>query len=144
MTKTQWTQEEYTRLRDQYLKGVPLKNIALDLSRSLTAVNKQLHRSGIRPNKPRATRDHTQSFSATNKIHRSKTPPLPRSWFYMEEVIRWLTGEGFEIKPSYWNAQESYLLNGERYWKHQVVMITNNLRREKGLDIFYVKGITQE
>ena len=142
-----WTQEEIELLTAFYLKGDRLKNIAKNLNRSPTAINKTLNRFNIRKTKIHSNSNITSSKPIKeSKPHHKKEPT--EHWVTFHKVLQWLEMNQVHVIK---NAkligedrmdQRVYSLDDKRVTPAQVLIFANQLRLTRGKEIFLVEEVT--
>ena len=142
-----WTQEEIDLLTIFYLKGDRLKNIAKNLNRSPTAINKTLNRFNIRKIKIHSNSNITASKPLKeSKPHHKKEPT--EHWVTFHKVLQWLEmNQIYVIKNARLSGadpmdQRVYSLEGRRVTPAQVLIFANQLRVTRGKEIFLVEEVT--
>ena len=157
-----WTSENLNYLKTAYLKGIPLKKMAAELDRSVSAINKVLSRHNFRTTtrldypsfitcrlKPKgAVKNLPENQGVIKKTAMNhsqiKRPLLPdhRSWTPFIDVIRWLRQNNVPIIKSSTGAY--YEVRGVPKSRKQVLYMANVMREEKFLPVFWVNDVTME
>ena len=147
-TKRQtWTQEEIDLLTIFYLKGDRLKNIAKNLNRSPTSINKTLNRFNIRKAKIHSNSNVTPPKPIKESRPSHKKEPV-ESWVSFHKVLHWLEMNQIHVIK---NArfigedlmnQRVYSLQGKSVTPAQVLIFANQLRADRGKEIFLVEEVT--
>lgn len=155
ITRNKWTKENINYLTIAYLQGAPLKQIAFQLDRSVSAINKVLARYKLRthnkidhlPSLPRPTAHQLQKkrnlgaqIRKRNREKKSNIRPDYREWVHFERVINWLGTQGISILESQFDVY--YEIEGYPKNKAQILYIANLRREQLQLPIFFVKGVT--
>lgn len=148
-TKRQtWTHEEIELLTAYYLKGDRLKNIAKNLNRSPTSINKTLNRFNIRKTK-------TYINSNTKPLTPLKEPkPIHKKrpnerWVTFHKVLQWLEMNQIHVTKNIKLIGEDpmdqriYSLQGRKVTTAQVLIFANQLRITRGQKIFLVEEVTE-
>ncbi len=142
-------------MKEAYLQGFPLKQIAAKLDRSVSAINKVLARYKLRthskmvplPSLSRPTvrqlqqkRNLGTQIRKKNKKKKYLFRPDYRQWVLFESVVCWMRTEGISIvKPE---SDVYYEVDGYPKNKAQVLHMANLRREELQLSIFFVRGVT--
>lgn len=153
--RNKWTEENISYLKEAYLQGFPLKQIAAKLDRSVSAINKVLARYKLRthskmtphPSLSRPTarqlkqkRDLGTQIRKKNKKKNPLFCPDYRQWVLFECVVRWMETEGMSIVKSEFDVY--YEVDGYPKNKAQILYIANKRREQLQLPIFFVRGVT--
>ncbi len=148
--RKKWTEENINYLKTAYLQGSPLKKIAAQLNRSVSAVNKTLARHNLRTNSKMerlpSLADPAQKQKPAAKNRKKNTQEAkrfrtgPQQWVLFERVLSWLRAQQVPVIKS--NLDVYYEINGFPKSKHQILFMANVLREQHQLPIFFVKGVT--
>ena len=150
-----WTEEHLSYLKMAYLQGFPLKQIALKLNRSVSAINKVLARHNLRtqskmerlPTLPRPTIHQLQQKRKLGAhIRKRNTRKLKafitdhRQEVFLEYVIYWLKTHSISVIKSTMDIY--YEVDGCPKNEQQILYMANVLREQLQLPLFWVKGVT--
>ena len=153
--RNKWTEENIHYLKTAYLRGLPLKQIAVQLNRSVSAINKVLDRYHLRTH---STLQHLPSLRCPTAHHlqprrkvgvqtrkkNSQATKFPcedtRQWVLFECVLYWLKSQKISVIKS--GSDVYYEINGFPKNKQQILLIANLLRERHQLPIFFVEGVT--
>lgn len=153
--RKKWTEENLNYLRTAYLLGLPLKKIAANSGRSVSAINKILDRYKLRTHSKmvrfssllRPTVDQLQKkqnlgvqIRKKNREQKANTLADYREWVPFEHVVRWMKKEGISVIKS--KSDAYYEVDGHPKNKAQTLSIANLRRGQLQLPIFLVEGIT--
>ncbi len=153
--RNKWTEENINYLKEAYLQGFPLKQIAAKLDRTVSAINKVLARYKLRthskmgrlPSLSRPTARQLQQKrnlgTQIRKKNRQKKilfRPDYRQWVLFESVVSWMRTEGISIIKS--GSDVYYEVDGYPKNKAQILHMANLRREQLQLPIFFVRGIT--
>ena len=142
-----WTQEEIDLLTIFYLKGDRLKNIAKNLNRSPTSINKTLNRFNIRKIKTHTNSNVTPSKPIKKSKPNHKKEPV-ECWVTFHKVLQWLemnqiyVTRNAKLMGEDPDDQRFYSLQGKRVTAAQVLVFANKLRATRGKKIFLVEEVT--
>lgn len=143
--KNYWTNEEVEKLKKDISNGKKIKNIAFELGRSHTAVNKYISRLGL------TTRQNTKNVNSKKITRKKKDFSLPehiRNKVYGNEqvvdfskVILYMRLIGYKVSKnnsfqSIFYTDEEYKLNNKPISKIRLLLLANRLRAENNLPIF--------
>lgn len=153
--RNKWTEENINYLKTAYLQGSPLKRIASQLNRSVTAINKVLARHNLRTH-TRIERIQSLPHKKNNKLPQKKPlgtqsrkkvaqtvkfiNPDDRHWVLFERVLSWMRSQKISVMKS--DRDIYYEVNGYPKNEQQILLIANLLREQQHLPIFFVKGVT--
>ena len=150
-----WSDEEIETLKVGFLQGKRLKEIARELDRTPTALNKALTRFGIRPKgirKQPLNWEHVsrrlleESSLVSKKTTQQKRIVEASKWVPLKTVMSFLTKSGDVIKTIHHKGDDAcdvrYLISGRIYSPLQLVLKANRLRSEQSKPIFLVEDIT--
>lgn len=155
ITRNKWTEEKINYLTIAYLQGAPLKQIAFQLDRSVSAINKVLARYKLRthskmdhlPSLPCPTANQLEKkknlgaqIRKRNRRKRSNILQDYREWVHFERVVNWLRAQGISIFKSSFDVY--YEIDGYPKNKAQILYLANLRREQLKLPIFLVKGVT--
>jgi transposase len=155
ITRSKWTEESISYLTIAYLQGAPLKQIAFQLDRSVSAINKVLARYKLRthnkmdhlpfmsrptPSQLQKKRNLEAQIRKKNRERKSNIRPDYREWVHFERVINWLKAQDISILKS--QVNDYYEIEGYPKNKAQILYIANLRREQLHLPIFFVKGVT--
>jgi len=153
--RNKWTDENISYLKKAYLQGLPLKQIAATLDRSVSAINKALARHKLRTHRksslftslPHPTAHQLQQrrnlgtqIRKRNKKKKTNVWSGYREWTLFERVLNWMRAEGICVFKSKFDAY--YEIDGYPKTKAQILYIANLRREGLQLPVFFVKGIT--
>ena len=135
-----WSREEIEKLKEDFLKGAPIKIIAKALGRSPGAVNKALTRFQVRT--PRIFKEKILKYPS-HKMHRlallrERELKAKICWTPLIEVTKWLQNNGDSVTVS----DGCFLINNRPMTEMQLIMHTNKKRIEQGFEIFLVEHVT--
>ena len=144
-SKNYWKNEEIEKLKKDFLSGKKIKNIAFELGRSHTAVNKYISRLGLR--KKRTTKNISPSKIAVKKKDFSLSEHIRRKVYNNEQivdfskVILYMRLLGYKVSKnnsfqSTFYTDEEYTLNNKPISKIKLLLLANRLRSEENLPIF--------
>lgn len=129
-----WSKDELSRLENLYFAGWTLAQMAREMGRSPTAINKTLSRSGIRPKKQVFTREEPAPYH------------FQREWVRFKTVISYLEAMGTHIDNINKNEKDKYdnkfIVNGEEATAAKMLYMANKERVDKNLSTYFVRGIT--
>ena len=155
-----WTSFDIEQLLKGFLSGIPLKELARELDRTPTAVNKALTRFGIRRERPKQEKTLWNDFGNAEKhqsVHpmtairkfdrrfRKQQNALVNTWGPMEQVLSVLDAKGHQIRLLEANKdprQSVYSLDGRKLRALQLVFMANRYRIEQNKAPFYVAEVT--
>ncbi|MBM3468481.1 MAG: hypothetical protein FJX71_03515 [Alphaproteobacteria bacterium] len=153
--RNKWTKENLNYLKNAYIQGSPLKQIAANLDRSVSAVNKVLARYNFRthqrinflPTLPLPTPHQIQQKKDIGaKIRKINSDaikffhPDHRQWVLFDSVVLWLREQKIFVIKS--RNDNYYEINGYPKSKEQILFIANLCREQQQLPAFFVKGVT--
>jgi hypothetical protein len=153
--RNKWTAENIHYLKTAYLRGLPLKQIAVQLNRSVSGINKVLDRYHLRtrstlqrlPSLPSPTARPLQpkrklgAQTRKKNIQKIKFPcEDARRWVLFECVLYWLRSQRIPVMKS--DSDVYYEVNGFPKNEQQILLIANLLREQHQLPIFFVEGVT--
>jgi predicted DNA-binding protein YlxM (UPF0122 family) len=154
-TRDKWTEENINYLKTAYLEGASLKEIAEQLKRSVSAVNKALERHHLRTHNrverlPTLLRPTVQQLQQKRSLGAQKrqdpTGKAEVHWgnfrksVSFEHVLLWLRTQKIFVTKSI--SDVYYEVNGIPNTHHQILLKANVLREQHRLPIFQVKGVT--
>ncbi|MCE3230306.1 MAG: hypothetical protein K0R76_1062 [Alphaproteobacteria bacterium] len=154
-TRNKWTEENIYYLKTAYLEGASLKEIAGQLQRSVSAVNKALERHHLRTHNrmerlPALPRPTVQQIQQKKRLEAQKRQESLRKvkfhWAHLrkcvsfEHVLLWLRTQKIFVTKS--TSDVYYEMNGIPNTQHQILLKANVLREQHHLPIFQVKGVT--
>ncbi len=121
MSKIIWTKEEIDFLKTAYKEGWRLKEIAYLLKRSVTAVNKAMHRFSVRTNEPRIKRkseDHLYAKEILIKNFSPRTKTFQKCTHSKNNIFSTLSDKGFQKSQNFQNLRE-VLMNSSSYEQYE-------------------------
>ena len=141
VTTANWSQDDIEKLKEEFLKGLPIKLIAKVLGRTPGAVNKALSRFQVRT--PRIFKERTHKDQclrlAKLAIERERELKSKIHWASLQDVIKWLQEDvGDRVAFS----DGCILINNRPMTKMQLTMYANKKRLENGFEIFLVEDVT--
>ncbi len=156
MAVTQWTPQMVEQIRQGFLNGLEIKNMAIAVGKTPCAVNKALSRFGIR----RA--DNLLAFRAKNK-QVANVPKQPskigidqwfrkflnaemEKWVAFDEVLRYLNKHNIKVlslnSSSLKLLNRKFLVGSKQCSPLQILLIANKLRSEQNQRAFFVKNLS--
>lgn len=140
-----WTHHDLLQLRQGYERKIPLRDLALQLGRSPTAINKALTRFHIRPT--RATKKALESkrvlfFRSTPRGRKKDEPSVMAS---LSDMMFYLQAHGYAIQARLFTLNQQacpfYLVNQRPSSPVRILVLANTLRLEQHLPIFRTNDI---
>jgi hypothetical protein len=155
-----WTPFDIEQLMKGYLSGTSLKELAREINRTPTAVNKALTRFGIRRERSKGEKTLWNDFG--NAAHHLTSNPmtaikkfdrrfrkqqraLVNKWVPMEQVLNVLDEKNHQVYISEVHKdprRSVYLVDGRKVRALQVVFMANRYRIEQDKAPFYVAEVT--
>ncbi len=156
----EWSSSELKQLTNGYLSGVSIKELARQLDRTPTALNKALTRFGIRHKRKPKRITFWDAFGAADlktyspqaaiarfdRRYRKYQQELCSRWVPMDQVLSILESKGHAVRllKAMENPRESlYLFDDKPIVALRLVFTANRYRLERNEAPFYVYGVTE-
>lgn len=144
-----WTLKDFEEVKIGFEKGSRIKEIAIKLGRSETAVNKFLTRSGIRPKlKTYIISQKKKNNIMCQSIIRKKTKKekyFEKYTFVFDEVVEYIKSKGYCVEKNYckniFYEESQYLVNGRPTSALKFLLLANRLKIEERANIFMLPEI---
>jgi len=153
MNTHEWSAADIEKARSYFLAGSSLKNIANELKRTLTAINKALSRFGIRPmslekgskRKVSRKRECPHYITAPSFEQRALQDEFD-NWVSFWKVCNYLEKKKIRFyEVSEFRIQlenRKFRVDSKILSARQLLMMTNKLRAENNLKAFFVRGLS--
>lgn len=154
MATQEWSPLEINQAREYFLYGLPIKNIAEKMGRSIGSINKALSRFGIRTNTQRryslpkltsekkTTKNKLQPPSFDKKILRKHLD----NWVSFWKVCNYLSAQNvciYEQSPHGTALVErKFLVNDKILTSSQLLLMANQIRVENNKSAFLVDELS--
>ena len=143
----EWSDSDIKFMKSRFLQGHQIKQIAHQMGRSASSINKALSRFGVRqehhkPKKKILRRKHKDVHHFRNR-KKSLIACIKENWVEFMDIVNWLGENDFPIYPiGQAHFDHAYMANGKFLTKNQIVLLANKLRVEQGLPVFFVHEVT--
>lgn len=148
-----WASKDIEALKAGFLVGMSMKELARDLQRTPTALNKALSRFNIRErkrfNKPARTPSELQALQKKKTVVKyKKSPDREVKFTILDEVVNYLGNYGYKIeqkaikRDSKFIAQ--YFFEKKPISETRLVLIANSIRLDCKKPIFVIQAPIEE
>ena len=144
-----WTLVDFQKVQEGFQNGRRIKEIAINLGRSESAVNKFLTRSGIRKKQPVChdgkPKNKNCSIKKALKKNNKERKHYQKYTFVFDKVVEYLVAKGYVVKRNidknifYDNAD--YIVNNKPTSTMKILLLANRLKTEEGAEIFMLPEI---
>ena len=153
MNTHEWSATDIAKARSYFLAGASLKNIASELKRSPTAINKALSRFGIRPisvekgskRKALRKRECPHYITAPSFEQRALQDEFD-NWVSFWKMCNYLEKQKIRFyEVSEFGIQlenRRFRVDAKILSARQLLIMTNKLRAENNLKAFFVRGLS--
>lgn len=146
-----WTEEDIKKIRCCFIEGLQIKDIAKELNRTPTAINKALSRFNIRPIRQGI---EVRSSLKENKTCLAKKPSFEikslhreiDNWVSFCKLCDYLAQQKvrfYEVTKAGVSLEQRQFKVGEKILStRELMMMANKIRFEKNLGPLFVRGVS--